>query len=201
MLFDVPATPTGDTSNEWYTMPRYVEAAREVLGSIELDPASCAAANKIVRAERYYSKEQNGLLQEWRARSLWLNPPYGRSAKMQGQHLSTIKLFVDKCLDAYQRGDVLQAIILVTTEVNAKWFYPLWSYPICFPNHRVNFLVPKLPQSGKYSQMFGSCFVYLGPNESQFIEVFSRFGHIVKAISTPPTNAVNLELWNEEVSA
>lgn len=185
-------------SNEWYTKPKYIEAARLVMGDIELDPASCAAANVIVKAERYYTKEQNGLDQPWVARSLWLNPPYGRSAKMQGQGKSTIKLFVDKCRDAYQRGNVLQAILLVTTEVNARWFYPLWEYPICFPNHRVNFLVSELPQSGKYSQMFGSCFVYLGPAEASFIKVFSQFGHIVRAIGTPPAAPVNMDLWTAE---
>lgn len=38
-------------SNEWFTPARYVEAAREVLGSIDLDPASCEAGNRIVQAE------------------------------------------------------------------------------------------------------------------------------------------------------
>lgn len=184
------------STSEWYTRPKYIEAAREVMGSIELDPASSLAANEIVQAEHYFTKEQNGILQEWRARSLWLNPPYGRSAKMQGMHQSTIKLFVDKCLDAYQRGDVLQAIILATTEVNAKWFYPLWQYPICIPDHRVNFIVP-IQQKNKYSQMFGTCFVYLGPNEGRFTEVFSRFGRIVRAIDTPAPRPVMRELWQE----
>src|SRR5260370_39698849 len=164
-LFNIEAEVPARNNNEWYTPAKYIEAARDVMGNIELDPASCAIANKTVKAERYFTKEQNGLLQEWKAHSLWLNPPYGRSAKMQGQHLSTIKLFVDKCLDAYQNGDVLQAIILATTEVNAKWFYPLWQYTICFPDHRVNFIMENLPKSGKYSQMFGTCFVYLGPHE------------------------------------
>src|SRR6266700_6040977 len=172
------------STNEWYTRPVYIEAARKVMGTIELDPASCAAANAIVKAERYFTKEQNGLLQHWCARSLWLNPPYGRSAKMQGHHLSTIKLFVDKCLDAYTCGDVEQAIILATTEVNAKWFYPLWQYPLCIPDHRVNFIVPE-QQKNKYSQMFGTCFAYLGPNMDTFVEVFSEFGRIVQAIDTP----------------
>jgi hypothetical protein len=181
------------STNEWYTRPKYIEAAKAMMGSIELDPASCAAANAIVKAERYYTKEQNGLAQEWHARSLWLNPPYGRSAKMQGHHLSTIKLFVDKCLDAYECGDVLQAIILATTEVNAKWFYPLWEYPLCIPDHRVNFIVPE--QHKKYSQMFGTCFAYLGHNEARFIEVFSQFGRIVKAIDSPKPRPIARELW------
>lgn len=180
-------------TSEWYTQPRYIEAARLVMGTIDLDPASCAAANQIVKAKTFYTKEQNGLLQEWYG-NVWLNPPYGRSAKMQGHHLSTIKLFVDKCIDAYEHGDVLQAIILVTTEVNAKWFYPLWQFPICFPDHRVNFIVPE-QQKNKYSQMFGTCFAYLGPNKQQFIDVFSQFGNVVERVSVPKSRPVECSLW------
>lgn len=181
------------STNEWYTQPKYIEAAREVMGSIELDPASCAAANAIVKAERYYTKEQNGLLQEWRARSLWLNPPYARSENYQ----SGIGLFVAKCLKAYQSGDILQAIILATTEVNARWFQPLWEYPISFPDHRVKFLSPVQHPRGVYSHMFGTCFVYLGPNEQRFVEVFSRFGHVVRSVGHPQPRPAIFNMWAE----
>jgi hypothetical protein len=185
--------------NEWYTRPKYIEAAREVMGGIDLDPASCAAANQIVKATRYYTKEDNGLTQSWYGR-IWLNPPYGRSARMIGLHKSAIGAFVDKLLDFYAAGDVTQAIILATTEVNAKWFYPLWQFPICIPDHRVNFIVP-IQQKNKYSQMFGTCFAYLGPNEQRFIEVFSQFGHIVKRVNTPQLKPTTIQLWTGESEA
>jgi hypothetical protein len=33
-------------SAEWFTPPQYIQAVREVLGRIDLDPASCEAAKE-----------------------------------------------------------------------------------------------------------------------------------------------------------
>src|SRR5579859_6970510 len=76
-------------SNEWYTPAPYVNAARQVMGGIELDPASCAQANRTVQAARYYSQADNGLAQDWTCRSLWCNPPYGRTAHISNQEIWT----------------------------------------------------------------------------------------------------------------
>lgn len=183
-------------SAEWYTPPKYIEAARQVMDGIDLDPASCAEANQIVRAQRYYTREQNGLDQEWKARSVWLNPPYGRTVKMAATRKSTIGLFTEKLLQEYRAGNVKQAIVLATTEVNAKWFYPLLQYPVCFPDHRIKFIVPVKLERGVYSQMFGSCFVYLGPNTDHFIKVFSQFGVIMEHVGPIQQKTTNLNLWD-----
>lgn len=69
-------------SVEHFTPPHFVEAARAVLGDVDLDPASSERAQTIVKASRaYYTAETNRaertLGREWRGRVL-LNPPGGK---------------------------------------------------------------------------------------------------------------------------
>lgn len=62
----------------WGSPSSYVERARTALGGrIELDPMSEAAFNAVVRAERYYTAEDDGLAQPWRSPALYLNPAGG----------------------------------------------------------------------------------------------------------------------------
>jgi hypothetical protein len=66
-------------SNEHYTPRIIVEVAREAMGSIELDPASCELANREnVRAARFFTKEDEGLGKAWDAKTIFVNPPGGR---------------------------------------------------------------------------------------------------------------------------
>ena len=64
-------------SVEHYTPAGIVDLARSLMGGIDLDPASCAKANEIIKAARYFTEEMDGLAQDWRG-SIWLNPPGGR---------------------------------------------------------------------------------------------------------------------------
>lgn len=193
-LIDIPEVERDNHSNEWYTPSRYIEAARRVMGGIDLDPASCELANRTVKAARYYTKEDNGLAQEWRGR-VWLNPPYGSlDVVKQGRagQEGIAKPFIFKLIQEYNQGGVKQAVLCVTTDTDAKWFLPLWDYLICFADHKVHFHRPGLPNMG---QFFGTSFAYLGPNEPAFIEEFSAFGTIAKRVSTPRQKPTPLSLW------
>jgi ParB family chromosome partitioning protein len=182
-LFDT-TMPAQGKSNEWYTPSVYIEAARAVMGSIELDPASCEVANRTVKATRYYSKEDDGLSKEWYGH-VWLNPPYGRvQPELTGSNRSFQHFFSRKCCEEYTQGHIEEAILLLHGYAVYKvWFQRLFfDVPFCLHKD----YIPFIRDDGKVAgNGYGGVLVYLGPHEQKFIEHFSPFGRIAKAIDTP----------------
>jgi len=154
---------------EWYTPPQYIAAVREVLGGIDLDPASSLQANKVVKAKQFCGKDSDGLTCDWPGR-VFLNPPYGGASAA----------FATKLVQQYEAGPTSAAILLVNANsTDAGWFQPLWAYTLCFTNHRIDFVSPAGEGSGS---THGSAFVYFGEDASIFGQVFRRFGPIVQVI-------------------
>ena len=102
------------TRNEWYTPGWVIEAARGALGGIELDPASSALANETVRADRYFTIDQDGLAQDWKAETVWINPPYG--------HRTGTSQFMLKLLESFEAGTVDRAIMLTRCDSTTRAF-------------------------------------------------------------------------------
>jgi hypothetical protein len=158
---------TSSQSVEWYTPADYINAARSVMGGIDLDPASNPEANKVVQAGTYFTAEMNGLSRPWFGR-VWLNPPYGAACAA----------FIERVVRSYALGEIDQAIVLVNSNSNdTQWFRPLWDQLLCFSYGRVNFYGPNGQESGP---THGSCFVYFGLDEGKFSEVFHEIGAVVK---------------------
>lgn len=160
-------TYSGDV--EWYTPSRYIEMARAVLGSIDVDPASNPIAQKTVQAGTFYTAETNGLDKEWRGR-VWCNPPYSR--KLIGR-------FIDKLVDEYQSGRCTEAIVLTNNNTDTKWATALFenATSLCFTRGRVKFLSPTKGCPSTLPQ--GQLFSYFGNRPGAFAAVFSEVGHVV----------------------
>ena len=118
-----------EENGEWFTPPDIVELARSALGDIDLDPASCEKANEIVRAGRFYTSADNGLVLTWSGR-VWLNPPDsdGLMAK-----------FAEAAVTGFAAGDFQQACVLVNNDTEAEWFQRLLDVAsaVCVPRERI----------------------------------------------------------------
>ena len=150
-------------NNEWYTPSEYIEAARSVMGEINLDPASSEIANKTVKADHIYTVEDNGLEKPWFG-NVWLNPPYATDL---------IGKFAEKVVN--ELGNINQAIVLVNNATETEWFYGMVTNAtaVCFPKSRVKFYTP----DGKTgAPLQGQAIIYFGEYVNRFINVFDEKG-------------------------
>ena len=162
-----PHVANNSGNNEWYTPAEYIEAARKAMGSIDTDPASNDIANKVVKAEKYYTIETNGLAHDWTG-NVWMNPPYSSDL---------ISKFVEKLKE--QRANYNQAIILVNNATETQWFYEIVKIAsaVCFPKSRVKFYMP----DGKTgAPLQGQAVLYVGNNTEKFISAFGGIGWTAK---------------------
>lgn len=175
-------------SDSWYTPKIYVESAKSVMENgdlIELDPFSSVFANerridaqgapwRIAR--RIYTEDDSALEKAtWRhkhgraVRSVWMNPPYSSGL---------IRQAIEKFLDEWNAGYILQAVILVNNATDTRWFEALASKAaaFCWTNHRIAFET----YDGKNvsGNTRGQTFVYYGPHPQAlaFCDVFAKHG-------------------------
>jgi phage N-6-adenine-methyltransferase len=153
---------------EWYTPTLYIEKARRVLGDIDLDPASCAAAQEIVKAAGFYTVEDDGLKQKWRGR-VWLNPPYAGAL---------IAEFAEKMVASWNAGELVAAFMLTNAYPDTSWWHALAaaSNAVCFTRGRIKF---ESPYGEKCAPTNGQSFFYFGTELERLREEFSDVGLIM----------------------
>lgn len=202
---DFAARHTCD-SPEWYTPSPFVEAARFVMGGIDLDPASHEEANKTVKAVRFFSAEDDGLGQSWRAGSVFVNPPGGKDPKT---NRPLVPAFWKRMLTEFGLCHFDQAIWIgysleqLQTLQGVSFKSPL-DFPICVTNRRIPFveneakrllrldkiddenatraeMKVKLKRRSERadSPSHSNYITYLGPNVDAFKVAFRVFGQVV----------------------
>lgn len=149
---------------DFYTHPAFIEAARQAMGEISLDPASCSEANDVVQAKRFYSFHENGLLQDWHGR-VWLNPPYGNWGE-----------WAPKTIAEWQSGRIESMCLLCTTRViTAQSFHGIVraADALFVANGRFRFWGPKAKEPDEGHVVF-----YFGADAPRFAQAFDSLGTV-----------------------
>lgn len=177
-----PIAHNRNSTTDWHTPIEYIEAAREVLGTIDLDPASSELANQTVKAKQFFTADDDGLNHEWRGR-IWLNPPFNKD-KSKG---ATIDQFVDKLIASSFEA----AIILVDNATETRWFRKLAdnSSAIVFTTGRINFFKGGIQEAGSPTR--GQTFFYFGSAVNRFYATFQQFGWCAQKIVPPIIEAAS----------
>ena len=153
-----PHVSNNSGNNEWYTPTKYIEIAREVMGSIDTDPATSEVANRNVQATTYFTAEDNGLEQEWHG-NVWMNPPYAQPL---------ISQFSEKLIEELENGNTKQAMVLVNNATDTVWFNNLAAHAkaIWFIKGRIKFIDINGEPGGAPLQ--GQCILYFGKHKYEF---------------------------------
>lgn len=88
-------------SDIWGTPLWVIEMARQVMGSVDLDP--CTQPQNPTGATKFFTEEDDGLAQEWSG-NVWMNPPYSDPLP-----------WMKKLVESVQSGSVKSAIALIKT--------------------------------------------------------------------------------------
>jgi ParB family chromosome partitioning protein len=157
--------------NEWYTPKVYIDAARYVMSSIDIDPASSDKANEIVKATKYYTIDDNGLEQPWDG-NVWMNPPYAQPL---------VSYFTKTLIEKWISGEIQQACVLVNNATETNWYQPMLDYAnaVCFIKGRVKFINKNGNPSGAPLQ--GQTVLYFGGNIEKFTKAFGELGKVLYA--------------------
>lgn len=153
-------------NNEWYTPTEYIDSVKEVLGNIDLDPASNDKANTWINAKTFYSKDDCGLNKRWKG-NVWLNPPYSRDLMPK---------FIDKLITSTR---ITEYICLTNASTDTEWFHKLMNDAdaVCFTKGRISFINNKGNPTKGNSR--GQAFFYKGKNVAMFDLEFNKYGKVV----------------------
>lgn len=129
--------------------PGYIgDLAHVVMGGVDLDPASCEAANRLIRAQRYYASPEDGLVLPWSGR-MYINPPGGKRIGPDGYLQNQQALWFARAAMSWEDGEIDQALFMVFNLELLRHVqrydcrHPLDSaFLTCWPKKRIDFERP-----------------------------------------------------------
>lgn len=95
-------------TNEWATPFAFFDALDKEF-HFDLDPC---ATDENHKCPRYFTREQNGLAQDWGGARVFCNPPYGRQ----------IGEWVKKCYNESRKPDTL-CVMLIPARTDTAYFH------------------------------------------------------------------------------
>jgi hypothetical protein len=141
------------------------------LGTIDVDPASCATAQPVVNATTYYTVEDDGLRHPWTGK-VFCNPPY---------QMPEMARFCGKLLEELDARHTTEAVLLTNAVTDTAWFHLIAprATAICFTDGRIPFL-HATRDSLRPCQ--GQAVFYFGPQGGRFCEVFAAIGLLMQVL-------------------
>lgn len=96
--------------NQRQLTPTYVlEPVREALGGIDLDP--CTEPDNPTGAREFFTPPADGAAEPWRARSIYVNPPYSKARER----------WVERCIEAARLGS--SVVLLIPAHTDTRLFH------------------------------------------------------------------------------
>lgn len=159
---------------EYYTPEDLLDHIYRIM-PISVDPASPPLPT--VKAEKHYTKTDNGLTQPWEG-NIFLNPPYGRG----------ISKWIDKTICEYQACRAENIILLIHAKTDTKWFAQITQLPhiICCIRGRLRFRSPSPAKN--QTGTFASLLILISTNSEvrqRFVSECRTLGPIYKRIHHP----------------
>jgi phage N-6-adenine-methyltransferase len=132
-------------SEEWPTPQEFYDKLNDEF-NFTLDPC---ATKENAKCKRFFTKEEQGLIQDWGSETVFCNPPYGKEMKM----------WTRKCFESSLKGATV--VLLAHSRTDTKWFHE-WVYgksELRFIKGRLKF------GEGKYSAPFPSLVAVYRPKK------------------------------------
>jgi hypothetical protein len=174
---EYPRAPKPETEPEgdFMTPTVIVDAAREAMGGIDLDPASNLKANDVHKIPMYFDRSRSAFDHAWFGR-VWLNPPFGDWAP-----------WFEQIIHYWDSQEMTQLCMLSP----ACAFATRLARPIMERAAAMILLSPTPKFSGNVQGGTGTnlphMIMYFGPRVGEFVAAFGPFGapFVAPKIGTP----------------